>query len=1761
MLRLLSNFYRTTVINYTRNSGIAGSYIPGKACINSEIDLSAASVASGSWSLGSGLTLVNDITSGSTSYLLSNLAIKTTTNTAGAYDLTVNGGLYKNYLIVATTARTLPTIVVSAATICQGSNISLSVTGSYMPTEIREYEWKIYTSVPTSPLFSSTTSTFTTPVFNTPVTYIIRYRERHECCGWSRPVFASVTVNAQPTASAGGSQTICYNATATVSGATSSNGTILWTENGAGSITSGATTLTPTYTAALGDAGNTVTLTMTVSNSPCLAATATYTVNVYSNFTAGSIAMTGETICNGGDPVNISSLSLPVGGNGSYYYQWQKSTTSDIAGFSDISGANSSSYDPPSGLITTTWYRRMAKDGACNLSYTASSGVWQVVVVADPSSPTATQSPAATTVCNGQTLTITGVTDNGGGTGTCTIEYRANGSSWGTSIPSYTASVGTNTIELRKNCSASGCDISPVTTYTWNVVADPAMSTQPSDASGCPNFSCTISADASGGTGTFSYQWQVSTNSCSSGWANVSTGGTSSSYTVPTAASGTYYFRCAIAQNGGSCDPLMSNCATVTVYPALNITSQPIPISTCIGSTVSLSTAVTGGGSSPAYQWQTSPSGNAGTFSNIGGATANSYSPPTTSAGIIYYQCVISSSFPGCSSVTSNVASVGVAAQPGIVTHPASSSICTGGTASMTVVGTGGQSSTYMWQYYNGSSWVDVTNGTPSGAIYTGSTSSSFSVSGLAVGTYDYRGEYRSAAYGCATASSNSATVTVVADPVISTQPAVSQTVCVGGSPSLSVAATGGTGTFGYQWYSNTLNNNTTGSSLGSGNGAQTDTYSPVTSITGTKYYYCMITQTGSGCAVTSNTGSVTVVADPSISTHPVSPADICTGGTAGMSVTAANGVAPLSYQWQYNSGSWNNVADGSPTGSTYTGGTSTALSVSGISNTGGYQYRCIVTSAGSGCDPATSNIATVTVVSAPAAPTATPSPNVSDVCAGQVLSLINVTDNGGGTGTCSFQYSNNGGAWGALSPYAATVGTNTIDVRRICTGSGCGASAATSYSWNVVPDPISGVVSISTPTDIIVCPGNVLTPQVTGGSGGTGTITDEIQYRIGTSGGWTTYTSSITANTVGDYYFQTRRTATGNDCNTSAWSPAGNGQLLWTVSQAVAPVLAVTPNMANACIGKDITASISTAGSGGVGCSDIYEYRIDGGSWSGYTPGSTLNTTGHTSIEIRATRGNCSGNLCTSASNTYTWNIVEPSSSGVASGDFVWSGTDGVWSTTTNWLNYNGTNFVVPVVIPDTNSNVIIRPDSTCVYMYPDIQSTGPVCGTINILAGAQLSINGANNLDVYGDWSNSGILNPNAGKVTFRGTNHSNVSGNTSFHDLAIKKAKGRLVILSSNISVGGELDLSRGFIISSATNLLNMGDGSTVINASDSSFVNGPVQKTGDDAFTFPTGDFSVSGRIFAPIAITDPGVNTTDAFMAEYFYSSAPNNWDPWDMGPGVDHTSGVEYWDIQRISGSTYPGITIFWMNGTRSGIVDTGNLVLAHREMYNGSLRWMYKGEAVSGTLASGAISSTLPFTSYSPITFGSKTLGANPLPVSLLGFDAVCKNDVVTLEWTTMTETNNDYFTIEHSRDSKVWEKTATVSGAGNSNVIRAYSYKDLLPSDGINYYRLSQTDYDGKKTVFNSVSVSCENPTGSEIAVFPNPFTDEIAIEYPSRKYSNISIRIYDIMGNLVKEIQQVNPHQSLLSIDVAAFARGVYYLEFRTNEVMNVVKIVKN
>ena len=103
----------------------------------------------------------------------------------------------------------------------------------------------------------------------------------------------------------------------------------------------------------------------------------------------------------------------------------------------------------------------------------------------------------------------------------------------------------------------------------------------------------------------------------------------------------------------------------------------------------------------------------------------------------------------------------------------------------------------------------------------------------------------------------------------------------------------------------------------------------------------------------------------------------------------------------------------------------------------------------------------------------------------------------------------------------------------------------------------------------------------------------------------------------------------------------------------------------------------------------------------------------------------------------------------------------------------------------------------------------------------------------------------------------------------------------------------------------------------------------------------------------------------------------------------------------------------------------------------------------------------------------------ANVLPIELGNFDGKNNGDVNTLTWTTLSEINNDYFTLEVSTDGINFENIATIKGAGNSIHNLNYLDEDRDYAHTINYYRLTQTDFDGASEVKGIVSIDNRNNT----------------------------------------------------------------------------------
>ena len=145
-------------------------------------------------------------------------------------------------------------------------------------------------------------------------------------------------------------------------------------------------------------------------------------------------------------------------------------------------------------------------------------------------------------------------------------------------------------------------------------------------------------------------------------------------------------------------------------------------------------------------------------------------------------------------------------------------------------------------------------------------------------------------------------------------------------------------------------------------------------------------------------------------------------------------------------------------------------------------------------------------------------------------------------------------------------------------------------------------------------------------------------------------------------------------------------------------------------------------------------------------------------------------------------------------------------------------------------------------------------------------------------------------------------------------------------------------------------------------------------------------------------------------------------------------------------------------------------------------------------------------------------------LPVKLAYFKAKSDKGKVMAEWATIMEENNDFFTIERSADGKNFQVVGTVPGAGNSKGELAYSFIDEAPLAGTSYYRLKQTDYDGKYEYFNLVTVNNQRSAGGGFpvlnvqAVGPNPFTHTFYINFDLTTDGPVEVRLMNMQGYLV-------------------------------------------
>lgn len=180
------------------------------------------------------------------------------------------------------------------------------------------------------------------------------------------------------------------------------------------------------------------------------------------------------------------------------------------------------------------------------------------------------------------------------------------------------------------------------------------------------------------------------------------------------------------------------------------------------------------------------------------------------------------------------------------------------------------------------------------------------------------------------------------------------------------------------------------------------------------------------------------------------------------------------------------------------------------------------------------------------------------------------------------------------------------------------------------------------------------------------------------------------------------------------------------------------------------------------------------------------------------------------------------------------------------------------------------------------------------------------------------------------------------------------------------------------------------------------------------------------------------------------------------------------------------------------------------------------------------------------------------PLPISLLYFTArVGENNTVRVNWSTVFENNNDYFSIERSKDGRNFQKIGEVKSKGDNNTQQEYSFIDQQPLQGSSFYRLKQTDKDGKFSYSIIEKVHLKDP-GLHIVAGPNPTRNIVQLNISGTITPQMHFKLLDLNGKKILE-EKIKSNHTI--VDLSTLAQAVYLLQITDgNKIVQIFRIVK-
>ncbi|SKC43806.1 T9SS type A sorting domain-containing protein [Ohtaekwangia koreensis] len=560
----------------------------------------------------------------------------------------------------------------------------------------------------------------------------------------------------------------------------------------------------------------------------------------------------------------------------------------------------------------------------------------------------------------------------------------------------------------------------------------------------------------------------------------------------------------------------------------------------------------------------------------------------------------------------------------------------------------------------------------------------------------------------------------------------------------------------------------------------------------------------------------------------------------------------------------------------------------------------------------------------------------------------------------------------------------------------------------------------------------------------------------------------------------------------------------------------------------------------------------------------------------VKIPNTSCNTPLSTTASIT----VTQPSNtSGVASGDYFWTGSsaNNYWTDDANWVQWDGTSFQTIATAPTATNNVVIKPMETCIANQPTVvtasSATIPAMAkNLTIASGATLSLENTVSeraITLSGNWSNFGTLIPNSGTIKFNGGTTqtiSNASGSETFSSIIVEGTNTVLQpLVDVTLNSTGVLNLNAGALnLNGHKVTISNPSSSAIVRTTPGCIISESQNAAGELRWTigsntstnyiFPMGTAS---KVYIPVTINLASGNIGTLGVNTIFATQSSSSM--WPTGSEAVTSVATpaqairRYWHFSSTQAAgTYNATVTFSFANTEdptATILDvSANGIKMQR--WNGTSAWndVLSGQTFSNTSPVRTV--TVPGITQFSWWSGGNT-GQSPLPIQLLYFTGYSHEEQSILEWATASETNNDFFSIERSKDGINYESVGAIPGGGNSTSRKNYSFTDEKPFPGLNYYRLKQTDFDRKYTYSKVIPIDINRNPFFNFILFPNPTLGEKPAFYiAADKQQKITVSLYDSFGILrfftALEITVDKNNYSLETSDFQTIPNGIYFLK---------------